>query len=286
MKSILAAIGLLSGILMIPGQSAAQATGKIIENTKSNKDMPIIQQNKEVIRTLYEQSLNRRDMGLLQHLISEDYTGPDGKRGVPGFTEPVEAVIRAFPDVQWKIEELIAEGDKVVIRWTLTGTHNGRFQDIAATGKTVTGNAMAVYELKEGKVISTRVLTDRLGFLQQLDVLPALIVPPKGTKDQVRFIDKFFVPLNAKQEFLERVGINRNLIKKLAGFVDDAAYERTDGQGNLVYITMAIWENNDALMKAKEAVQEAYKKEGFIPAEMFERLHITMDRGIYKEDMP
>ncbi len=97
------------------------------------------------------------------------------------------------------------------------------------------------------------------------------------------FIDKFLVPEKAKQEFTERVNINRNFIKKLTGFIEDGAYERTDEHGNLIYITIAVWENEDALKKAKEAVQAEYKKQGFNPAEMFERLNITMDRGTYKE---
>ena len=95
------------------------------------------------------------------------------------------------------------------------------------------------------------------------------------------FIDKFLVPQNAKQEFLERMNINRSFIKTLNGFVEDAAYERTDEDGNLICITIAVWENEDVLKKAKDAVQELYKKQGFNMPEMLERLHITVDRGIY-----
>ena len=99
------------------------------------------------------------------------------------------------------------------------------------------------------------------------------------------FIDKFIVPEQAKQEFTQRVNINRNLFKYLPGFIKDAAYERTDEQGSLIYITIAVWENENALQKAKEAVQEENKKQAFNPAEMFERLNITMERGTYKEVM-
>ncbi|EJL61787.1 antibiotic biosynthesis monooxygenase family protein [Flavobacterium sp. CF136] len=97
------------------------------------------------------------------------------------------------------------------------------------------------------------------------------------------FIDKFIVPEKSKQEFLERVSINRNFIKNLNGFIKDEAYERTDEDGNLIYITIAIWENETSLKKAKETVQAEYKKEGFNIAEMLARLNITMDRNIYKE---
>lgn len=97
------------------------------------------------------------------------------------------------------------------------------------------------------------------------------------------FIDTFIVPAKSKQEFLERVSINRNFIKQLNGFIKDDAYERTDENGNLIYMTIAVWENEAALKKAKETVQAEYKKEGFNITEMFERLHIVMERNIYKE---
>jgi len=97
------------------------------------------------------------------------------------------------------------------------------------------------------------------------------------------FIDKFIVPEKSKQEFLKRVSINRNIIKQLNGFIKDDAYERTDEKGNLIYVTIAVWENETVLKKAKEIVQAEYKKEGFDIAEMFTRLNITMERNIYNE---
>ncbi|MBS7254954.1 hypothetical protein [Flavobacterium branchiicola] len=97
------------------------------------------------------------------------------------------------------------------------------------------------------------------------------------------FIDKFIVPEKSKQEFLKRVSINRNIIKQINGFIKDDAYERTDEKGNLIYMTIAIWENEIVLKKAKEIVQAEYKKEGFDIAEMFTRLNITIERNIYNE---
>lgn len=97
------------------------------------------------------------------------------------------------------------------------------------------------------------------------------------------FIDKFFVPAGAIQEFTERMNINRNFIKTLPGFMGDSAYERIDEQGNLVIITIANWENEEGIKNAKELVQAEYKRQGFNLAEMMERLNITMDRGIYKQ---
>jgi hypothetical protein len=99
------------------------------------------------------------------------------------------------------------------------------------------------------------------------------------------FIDKFFVPQPAIREFTERMSINRSFIRTLPGFITDAAYEQTDEQGNLIVITIAQWENEDVLRKAKEAVQAEYKKQGFDLPEMLKRLNITMDRGSYRETL-
>jgi heme-degrading monooxygenase HmoA len=96
-------------------------------------------------------------------------------------------------------------------------------------------------------------------------------------------IDRIIVPETAKQAFIERMNINRNFIKQLPGFIEDAAYEHGDGQGNLVYVTIAVWQNEDALKNAKEAVQAEYKKENFNMPEMLKRLNITIDRGIYEK---
>ena len=76
---------------------------------------------------------------------------------------------------------------------------------------------------------------------------------------------------------------SRNFLRKLTGFIKDTAYESTDEQGNLHYLSIAVWESADAVKKAKEAVQAEYKRQRFNPAEMVERLNITMERGIYKE---
>jgi predicted ester cyclase len=278
---------LLLAVMSIPGISHAQANGGINESIK-NKEviMSTIQKNKEVIHELYEQALNKRNMALLQELVSEDYTGLNGKKGPAAFEEPLTPLLRAFPDAKWKIEALIAEGDKVMVRQKLQGTHTGQFQHFITTGKVISNDGIGLYELKGGKIISSQVNTDRLGFLQQLEAVPADLTRlsnKKAGKDQVRFIDKFLVPAAAKKEFYERMSINRNFIKKLPGFMEDVACEYTDNDGNLVCITVALWESREALNKAKEAVQAEYKKQGFDAAEMFKRLNIIADRGVYTE---
>jgi predicted ester cyclase len=248
--------------------------------------MSTTQTNKEVIRQLYEECMNKRNMSLFKDLVSDDFTGPLGEKGPSGFQGQIEGLIKSFPDIQWKLEDLLGEGDKVAVRWRWQGTQTGPFRDIPATGAKIFNDGMAIFKLKEGKIVDAQVQTDRLGFLQALGAAPVNGAPPAAKqphKDEVNFIDKFLVPPAAKEEFLERMSINRNFLKKLPGFIEDAAYQYTDDNGNLICVTIARWKNKEAVAKAKEAVQVEYKREGFDMAGMMKRLGIVIDRGIYME---
>lgn len=97
------------------------------------------------------------------------------------------------------------------------------------------------------------------------------------------FIDKFLVPEKAIQEFKEKSKINMSFITKQPGFIKDEAFECMDEKGNLIYITIVTWKDGDAIKKAKAAVQAEYRRQGFNPLEMMERLNIALDRGIYKK---
>ena len=97
------------------------------------------------------------------------------------------------------------------------------------------------------------------------------------------FIDKFYVPRNSRQEFYERAKINRDFIRTLPGFIEDAVYERTDENGDFAIITVAIWQSEEAINNAKQAVQAEYKREGFDMQGLIKRLNITIDRGVYKK---
>lgn len=146
-----------------------------MENQQSSK-------NKETIRGLYENILNNRKMELLKDLISEDYVGIRGDKGVNAFTETVGAVISAFPDIKWTIEDLVAEGDKVVVRWSWIGTNTNSFRGIPPTNQKTVDTAIAIYQFKEEKIIQAWIQGDRLGVLMQLGVVPKDVVPSPQSK--------------------------------------------------------------------------------------------------------
>lgn len=118
--------------------------------------------NETIVRHLFEQAMNKRDTALLNVHISQDY---------PGF-KPILPLIQAFPDIQWHIEDLFGIDNKVVARWKWKGTHTAAFNGRNPTNKLVINEGMAIFELKDSKIVDAHLLTDRLGFLQELNVVP------------------------------------------------------------------------------------------------------------------
>lgn len=96
------------------------------------------------------------------------------------------------------------------------------------------------------------------------------------------FIDKFTIPELSFNEFSERMNYNRAFIKKISGFIQDTVYKSRDEQGNILIITIAEWEDELSLKKAKDLVQEEYQRINFNPPEFMKRLNVKMERGTYK----
>jgi predicted ester cyclase len=82
------------------------------------------------------------------------------------------AFFRAFPDFDETIDDIVAEGDKVVIRVTCRGTHKGEFLGISPTGKKVAYTGIAIHRISEGKIIESWGVVDMLSLMQQLGAIP------------------------------------------------------------------------------------------------------------------
>ena len=105
--------------------------------------------------------------GVVMHLRGRpDVTGLDAYRAY------LVALRAALPDQQWLPEDLIAEGDRVVLLWTLRGTHRGELLGTAPTGREVTVTGISAYRVADGRVAEIWVQSDTLGLLQQLGALP------------------------------------------------------------------------------------------------------------------
>jgi steroid delta-isomerase-like uncharacterized protein len=130
------------------------------------------EKNKETIRKLYEELLNKGKLDMLDQVIAEDYVGVYGQKGPAAFAETVQGLREGFPNIQWTIEDLVAAGDRVAVRWTWQGTHTGSFRGIPASQRQISDKAIAIYQFRDGKIIQAWIETDRLGFLQQIGVVP------------------------------------------------------------------------------------------------------------------
>ena len=95
-------------------------------------------ENKRSVQKLYESCFNQNDLGLLDQLVAPDYVGPRGDKGPAGFRGIVVGLRTAFPDIHYTVDDVVAEGDRVAVRWHWTGTHKAPFRAFAATGKTLT----------------------------------------------------------------------------------------------------------------------------------------------------
>lgn len=130
--------------------------------------------NLATVRKLYEACINTGRLELLRDLVSEDYVGPNGETGVAGFEATIADLRAAFPDIRYTLEDSFGDDDHVAVRWTWQGTHRGAFRGFPPTNKTATNAAIGIYELKGGRIVRAWLQTDRLGFLQQMGVVPPL----------------------------------------------------------------------------------------------------------------
>lgn len=242
-----------------------------------------VELNKKVIRDLYEYSLNQRNFEQFNEVISKNYSSPKGEKGIDEFKNSVMVFIQAFPNAKWTLTEMLAEGDKVFVKQKVEGTHKGIFQNIPPTDQFISNEGMAIYELKDGKIISHQILTNQLGFLQQLGAIPQNISLPDS--NTIYFVDRFTMPKTSLPEFFERMEMNRSFIRNLEGFNRDERMIMDEQNGNIIVMTVAVWENQKALESAKLMVQEYYQKVGFNPKELYERLDIKMQREIFGNNL-
>jgi steroid delta-isomerase-like uncharacterized protein len=121
--------------------------------------------------------INTASATLANELIASDAIfhvpgRPEPMRGPEGYLAIIEMMRGGFPDIQWTLEEMIAEGDKIAVRFTMRGTHQGSFFGVPPTGKTIAVQAMNFYRLSDGKIVEEHGQPDLLGLLQQIGAVP------------------------------------------------------------------------------------------------------------------
>lgn len=134
-----------------------------------------IEQNKAAIRNVFA-ALDARDV----ETVARDFMAPNYKLqfdSMPpmdkaGATQFFRAFLAGFPDLTHRIEAILAEGDRVGCRLIVRGTHQQEFMGIPPTNKSIEVAAINIFRLKDGKVVDHRVISDGIGMLRQLGVIP------------------------------------------------------------------------------------------------------------------
>ena len=130
-----------------------------------------LEKNKAIILSLYEAD-NKKDLTILDEVISPDFFDPSFQlRGPEGYKQFETDFFNGFPDWIETIEDVIAEGDKVWVRFTGTGTHKGEWRGLAPTGKKVSFKGVQIWRIVDGKVVAKDSILDLLDALKQLGVI-------------------------------------------------------------------------------------------------------------------
>jgi steroid delta-isomerase-like uncharacterized protein len=131
--------------------------------------------NKAIILRLMEECFNQHNVDIQAELYSKDFvqhTSALGDLRRAEHCELLASTFAAFPDARWTVVDQIADDDKVVTRWTFTGTHRGTFMGIAPTEKQLIFSGICIDRFVDGKIAEEWEEWDTLGVIQQLGIVP------------------------------------------------------------------------------------------------------------------
>lgn len=132
----------------------------------------LAEDNKRIAREFFERIWNQWDESAIDQFIPENAGGndPDFGQGREGFRAQWKKWRAAFPDLHFECKEFVAEGDKVLTRWTMTGTHSGEFLGAPATGNKISVEGMSLDRIENGLVAEGFDGWDNIGFRRQLGI--------------------------------------------------------------------------------------------------------------------
>jgi steroid delta-isomerase-like uncharacterized protein len=137
-----------------------------------------VDENKAIVRRFFEELWNAKRLDRVDEFVAQDYVDgnalPGQAPGLDGAKQKWAMYFVGIPDLTATIHDLVAEGDRVVVRFTAEGTHQGRLLGVPATGKRVRVSGISIYRLAEGRLVEHWEEGDRLGLLQQLGVIPTV----------------------------------------------------------------------------------------------------------------
>jgi len=129
-----------------------------------------ISENKAIARRWSEEVWGQRNLAAIDELLAPDFTFNYASPGVASDREGYKQTVTMAPfaDTECPVEDMVAEGDKVAVRWTWRGTHRGEFMGVAPTGKRVTITGISILRIVGGKIVEEWGEMDNLGMMQQL----------------------------------------------------------------------------------------------------------------------
>ena len=125
-------------------------------------------ENKALVRRWIEEGFNRQNLAVVDELIAEQFSVNGQTIGRDGLKMSMRRHLMGFPDLYVTIDDILAEGSKVGIWYTVEGTHRGEFEGISATGKRVKWSGFDLLTVEHGKVLEARFLSDFYGLMTQL----------------------------------------------------------------------------------------------------------------------
>jgi steroid delta-isomerase-like uncharacterized protein len=132
--------------------------------------------NAAIIQRFIDEVINHGRYDVCDDIVAEDFLEldplPGQRQGREGLKEVIAMLRSAFPDIHWVTDESISSGDKVVTRFTWTGTHRGNFLGIPATGRPVTVKGVVIDRLVNSRMTDSRILMDTFSLMMQLGVIP------------------------------------------------------------------------------------------------------------------
>lgn len=140
-------------------------------------------QNKEIVQRYLERAWGNGDWATAEEVVDENAIFHDQVRegdfppGREGIRVAMDRISTGIPDYAMEIDDIVVEGDMVVIRWSATGTHAGDFNGFPATGRVATLYAISMVRMKDGRIIEGWQEADRLGLAQQLGIMPKSAMP-------------------------------------------------------------------------------------------------------------
>ena len=133
------------------------------------------EKNKAIVRRWIDEMCGRRNLSVGDEIFAADVIDhnpvPGQAAGVEGQKQVLSELFAAFPDFHSQAEEIVSEGDRVMVRWTATGTHQGDYFGVKPTGKQITYQGIDSLRVVDGKIVERWGVSDDLGLLQQLGAI-------------------------------------------------------------------------------------------------------------------